>query len=419
MVSGFFRRWKSESFVGVNILLLFCKEMDSTKFMVGCVKKSDKERQGGIYVHVPVCRRKCLYCDFYSVGEGACRDWPLLGQRLADELRRRKEELANFDTATLYIGGGTPSLMPIDVFTRLLNDVRGIYHDVNPSGGIIETTMEINPDDVKEDRAKGWVEAGVDRVSMGVQCLDDELLKFIGRRHDSCTARRAYATLRKHFSNISLDLMFGLPGQTMDSFKRTVEDFIGMSPEHISAYSLMYEERTALTRMRDSGNLEEVAEDVSVEMFRHLNQRLAVGGYERYEISNYAQPGFESRHNSSYWCGLPYVGIGPSAHSYDGLRTRHWNAADVRSYLAGDVEADKELLTDEELREEYVMTRLRMSRGIELDEFKKKFGQCEFSRLQRESARYIESGQLRVEAGRLFLSERGVMISDEIMSGLM
>lgn len=386
--------------------------------MVGCLKKSDKERQGGIYVHVPVCRRKCLYCDFYSVGEGACRDWTLLGQRLADELRRRKEELANFDTATLYIGGGTPSLMPLDVFTRLLDDVRGIYHEVNPSGRIIETTMEINPDDVTEDRTKSWAGEGIDRVSMGVQCLDDELLTFIGRRHDSDTARRAYATLRKHFSNISLDLMFGLPGQTMDSFKRTVEDFIGMNPEHISAYSLMYEERTALTRMRDSGNLEEVAEDISVEMFRHLNQRLAVGGYERYEISNYAQPGFESRHNSSYWRGLPYVGIGPSAHSYDGLRTRRWNAADVKSYLVGEVNADKELLTDEELREEYVMTRLRMSRGIELDEFKVKFGQREFSILLRKAVRYIESGKLRMDDGCIMLSEEGVMISDEIMADL-
>lgn len=386
--------------------------------MVGCLEKTDKERRGGIYVHIPVCRRKCIYCDFYSVGERQCGDWHLLVQRLTEELRERIDELRHFDTTTIYVGGGTPSLMPVEEFAMLLNNVRKIYHDVNPSGRIIETTMEVNPDDVTDAKAGSWADAGIDRVSMGVQCLDDKVLKFIGRRHNSDTARREYATLRKHFSNISLDLMFGLPGQTMDSFVSTVEEFVMMRPEHISAYSLMYEERTALTRMRDAGKIEEAEETDSIEMFGKLNRILAVAGYRRYEISNYALPGFESRHNSSYWAGLPYVGIGPSAHSYDGQNKRCWNEADVAGYLSGNRKSDQEILTDEERREEFVMTRLRTSQGIRLEEFECRFGKEELESLEEKARKYIKEGLLMESEGFLQLTETGVMVSDEIMADL-
>lgn len=185
---------------------------------------------------------------------------------------------------------------------------------------------------MSEDKVAAWCAAGVNRVSMGVQSLMDSELKAICRRHTAGDAVEAYGLLRRSFRNISLDLIFGLPGQTPDSLRHTVDGFLDMAPEHISAYSLMYEELTALTRMRDRGTIDETAEADSVEMFAMVSDMFAGAGYEQYEISNYAREGFRSLHNSSYWKGLPYIGLGPGAHSYDGLRTRRENLPDLAAW---------------------------------------------------------------------------------------
>ncbi len=372
----------------------------------------------GVYIHIPFCARKCVYCDFYSVG-ARLADWPRLVSALLDEARVRVPELtgAGAKCDTLYIGGGTPSLLPPGEFGRLAAGVLSL------TGPVSEFTVEVNPDDVTGELADAWRGAGVDRVSMGVQSLVDGELRAIGRRHDSRRAREAYDTLRRRFGNVSLDLMFGLPGQTRRSLRESVAGVIDMRPEHVSVYSLMYEERTALTRMRDSGRIDETPEEESAAMFADITEMLDAAGYEQYEISNYSLPGFRSRHNSAYWSGEPYVGLGPAAHSYDGLRTRRANAPDVRAYISrwldgGGDAVTVETLTDDELREEMIMTRLRTRGGIPLEEFRRRFGAVAFRSLLSASRRWVAAGLMEERDGTLALSRRGVMVSDEIIVSL-
>lgn len=372
----------------------------------------------GVYIHIPFCARKCVYCDFYSVG-ARLADWPRLVSALLDEARVRVPELtgAGAKCDTLYIGGGTPSLLPPGEFGRLAAGVLSL------TGPVSEFTVEVNPDDVTGELADAWRGAGIDRVSMGVQSLVDDELRAIGRRHDSRRAREAYDTLRRRFGNVSLDLMFGLPGQTRRSLRESVAGVIDMRPEHVSVYSLMYEERTALTRMRDSGRIDETPEEESAAMFADITEMLDSAGYEQYEISNYSLPGFRSRHNSAYWSGEAYVGLGPAAHSYDGLRTRRANAPDVRAYISrwldgGGDAVTVETLTDDELREEMIMTRLRTRGGIPLEEFRRRFGAVAFRSLLSASRRWVAAGLMEERDGALALSRRGVMVSDEIIVSL-
>ena len=395
----------------------------------------------GIYVHIPYCTRRCLYCDFYT--EGVVRaDWPAYVSALLAELRQRLDGpegdiLRDADRYTLYIGGGTPSLIPLPEFRRLADGIIGMT-ERKPS----EFTIEVNPDDVTRDKAEAWRAAGVDRVSMGVQSLIDSELKFIGRRHDAATAIEAYRILRPLFDNISLDLMFGLPGQTMDSLQQTLDGLMQMRPEHISAYSLMYEERTALTRLRDSGRIQEADETLSVDMFRAICDTLQQNGYGHYEISNWALPGRESQHNSAYWQGVPYLGLGAGAHSYDGHRLRRSNLPDAPLYVSSLSDPSQssqislsshsshtshtshtshyttEHLDSEALHEEMIMTRLRTRNGLDLAEYAERFGQSAHDSLMRRAAPIIARGLLSDDHARLALTRDGVMLSDDIITDL-
>ena len=374
-----------------------------------------------VYVHVPFCRRKCIYCDFFSVVERLA-DWPALVGSLLAEARQRAGAFAGDDSpypSSLYIGGGTPSLIPADEFRCLAEGLLALFPD-----GTEEFTIEVNPDDVSEEKVAVWSAAGVNRVSMGVQSLVDSELKTIGRRHTAVDAIRAFDRLRKSFGNISLDLIFGLPGQTCDSLRHTAEGFLDMSPEHISAYSLMYEEQTALTRMRDSGAIAEASEVDSVEMFSMVSGMLADAGYEQYEISNYARDGYRSIHNSAYWQGLPYLGLGPGAHSYDGLRTRRANRPDLKAWQGAEsgFPYTEEILSDDELREEYIMTRLRTREGISLEDFARSFGASERARLLRQARQFTAPAGSEPLLSRtdssLSLTKSGIMLSDEVISSL-
>lgn len=364
----------------------------------------------GIYVHVPFCRRKCIYCDFYSIGERNA-DWDGYFEALRNEYTRRRDELGSVSSATLYIGGGTPSLMPAEMIGRLR---RMIEIPVS------EFTIEVNPDDVTMENANAWREAGVNRVSMGVQSLVDEELRMLGRRHDARSAVEAFHILRNEFDNVSLDLMFGLPWQTLASLSRTLDGFIEMNPEHISAYSLMYEEASALTRLRDAGKVSEIPELDNVDMFGMVSRHLAEAGYERYEISNYCRPGRRAIHNSLYWTGKPYLGLGPGSHSYDGRRVRRSNPADLKKYMESEGGKDNivsEILERDELREEMIMTRLRTVEGLDLNEYGRRFGEREKVELLNKAGKWIDKG-LQLKYRRLTLTESGVMISDEIISAL-
>lgn len=397
-----------------------------------------------VYVHIPFCRRKCIYCDFFSVGERLA-DWGAYTEALCRELdARENERYKKFPSApgssgdTIYIGGGTPSLMPEREFRRLAS--RLLQFAENP----VEFTIEVNPDDVTEEKARMWKSAGVNRVSMGVQSLIDSELKFIGRRHTAAQAVEAYRILRQHFSNISLDVMFGLPGQTPATLRQTLERIIAMNPEHLSAYSLMYEERTALTRMRDSGSIVETDDTDTEKMFQMVSGMLGDAGYCQYEISNYyrRENGGPSEHNSRYWRGYPYIGIGPGAHSYDGERLRRANNPDINAYIKywggnfrekeieTDVPWNVEILTDEELREEYIMTRLRTREGISLTDYSQRFGVRAAHELKKKGESWVKSNHLKLENAdaneipnhstlkKLSLTKRGILISDEIMVSL-
>lgn len=379
-----------------------------------------RESDGGVYVHVAVCRSKCIYCDFYSVVSRRDFDWNRYSDAMVEELSKRRPELDGMRNVTLYIGGGTPSLMPVGVLSEMVRRMREIIIDsISPDGEIIETTMEVNPDDVTEERATLWRESGIDRISMGVQSLCDDELKAIGRRHDSARAVEAYRILSNEFGNVSLDMMFGLPGQTLSSLRSTLSGFIRLHPRHISAYSLMYEERTALTRLRDAGKIKEADDDLSQRMFEEINEELERAGYRRYEISNYALSGYESKHNSSYWRGKPYIGIGPSAHSYDGARRRSWNVADIPEYMdrveKGEKSSTDECLTLSELIEEKIMTRLRTSDGLAIEDFRACFGNSETEKIMEKAKPLSINGFLKIEDGCIRLTDKGVMISDEII----
>lgn len=371
----------------------------------------------GLYIHIPFCKKRCLYCDFYTTGLISSLSTRYV-DALMEELKIRQREIFS-PIRTLYIGGGTPSLLASEKINEIVAAVRDTF---SPDMLIIEeATIEVNPEDVTEEKAASWREAGFNRVSIGIQSFIDEELKAIGRRHNAITAINAYSTLRKYFSNISIDLIFGLPGQSVETWNRSIDIALDLHPQHISAYSLMFEEKTAITALRDSGRLREAPETDSESMFMALTASLRNAGYNHYEISNFAIPGFESVHNSSYWKQNSYLGLGPGAHSYDGDRIRTANPADIKRYIShflsrqtGDF-CQKEFLSEIELEEETILTRMRCREGLDLDMFGRRFGTDAVSRIKRQCAKWINEGKLIQNDRWLSLSEKGLLISDSII----
>lgn len=373
-----------------------------------------------LYIHVPYCRRKCPYCDFYSAGVRIA-DWSAyVGAVLRELDARRQEHPENPDS--IYIGGGTPSLIPPAEFLRLAEGIRARF---DFSCLTPEFTIEVNPDDVTQERVDAWLEGGVNRVSVGVQSFDDSDLRQIGRGHTGAQARKALETLADCFHNVSADLMFALPGQTIDRFRANVGELMSLSSKirHISAYALMFEEGTAMTRLRDENRIEESDDELYVAMFEYLSDTLTEAGYRQYEISNYATPGYESRHNSGYWSGKRYLGLGPSAHSYDGSATRRANPPRLYKYLEAAESGFatpfyiEENLSRQELMEEYILTRMRTMKGIDTEDYRKRFGDDALRRLMLNARGPVEKGLLHKETP-LRLTRKGVMLSDEVILSL-
>ncbi len=405
-----------------------------------------KTVESGIYIHVPFCRKKCLYCDFFSGGARQA-DWRRYLAATLNELRQRIWETAvsvslagatscSNAVDTLYIGGGTPSLIPIEMFENWVGEINRIVGKAEPWR---EFTLEVNPEDVSDETCKVWLKSGVNRISMGIQSLNDEELRKIGRSYDSRVALSALKTLQRYFRNVTIDLIFGLPGQTLESWRKTIEVVLSYRPQHISAYSLMFEEGTAMTLLRDQGKMQFPEEEECVMMWKELKKLLEDAGYRQYELSNYSLPGFEAIHNKRYWLGNPYLGIGPSAHSYEGGSIRRSNPNDIAGYMeryapkgensgvenapgtASSSDAGKtsyymeEKLTEEELMEEKIMLSLRMARGLDLDEFRNKFGSEITETVLRKAQPYIVKGELVKEDGFLRLTDSGVMLADDII----
>lgn len=364
----------------------------------------------GLYIHIPFCKSKCAYCDFYSV---AARSLDADGfvDALTTELRTRIGQYSvPFDT--FYIGGGTPSVLPAEAISRLLESVIGY---LRPGG---EVTIEVNPDDITPGYASILVRSGINRVSMGVQSLIDSELQAISRRHDSASALTAIDTLRAAgISNISCDLIYGLPGQTEDSFRYSIKLLLEKRPEHISAYLLSYEPGTRLTRDLEAGKIVRTSDYEAEKYYGILCETLRASGYEHYEISNFALPGMHSRHNSSYWDpAKAYLGLGPSAHSYDGYRIRSANIPSIRQYLASPAEATAmtETLTDTQRFDEQLMLGLRTAAGVDTSRLDPSL--CD--PMMRRARRWFESGHLILEGTTLSIPESSWLITDNILADL-
>ncbi len=364
----------------------------------------------GIYIHIPFCASRCIYCGFFSTtGHSDLQD--IYIDAVLREALLRQDYLHGEAVRTAYIGGGTPSLLSQKNLLRLGEMVRR-------QGGADEFTMECNPDDITPTLCRDMKEMGVNRVSMGVQTFSDTRLAFLHRRHRSCQIAPAVRMLRDEgVVNISVDLMFGFPNETLSQWEADIDKALALDVEHISAYSLMYEEGTPLYNMRARGEIAEVEECDSVSMYDTLTNTLAAAGYEHYEISNFARPGFHSRHNSSYWNATPYLGLGAAAHSYD-KASRQWNVADLHEYIKaimhGKVPAVREVIDNRTAYNDMITTALRTRNGIDLNALTEK----ERDYLLRSAQRCLEAGTLTVEQGRVRLTHRGLYVSDDVMSEL-
>lgn len=372
------------------------------------------ERVAGIYIHVPFCQGRCIYCDFYSTTEG--EEWKSrYVDALLAELRMRRDELPLARVHSIYIGGGTPSQLPARALAAILNEVCRLF----PVDFDAEVTVEANPDDVTPEWLAALSHTPVNRLSMGVQSFDDALLRLIRRRHTAQQAVCAVEQAARHgISNVSIDLIYGLPTQTMEQWQADVRQALALDVQHLSAYSLSYEEGTPLWRMLEQGRIEEADEELSLCMYEHLIDATQAAGFTHYEISNFCRPGRHSLHNSAYWHGVPYLGFGPGAHSYDGMRTRRWNLSDLKGYVqaAGSMPPHQsEVLTDDELYDETVMTRLRTSEGLSLDLLTAAYrAYC-----MAQAEPHLRAGRLEQAGSAIRLTRQGIFTSNDIISDLM
>lgn len=370
-----------------------------------------------LYIHVPFCAQRCAYCDFYTQTNLGLRVRYL--EALHSELRERASELPQGSSLTnIYFGGGTPSLLSIEELGGICSVIEQCY----AIDAAAEITLEANPDDITADYAERLRALPINRVSMGVQSFQEDDLIFLNRRHNREQVYQAVERLRAvGIDNISLDLIYGLPRQTVATWQDNLERIIALNIPHISAYHLIYEEGTPLTRLRDLGCVEELSEELSLQFFEMLIDSLKSAGYEHYEISNFAKPSKYARLNTGYWQGVHYIGAGPAAHSYDGI-SRSYNVASIRQYIEGWEQGkriyERECLTEEEKRHEYIMTRLRTQWGIDLADYVELFGASARERLIALSEPFISRGQLCLDAHTLKLSPQGVFTSDGIIAEL-
>ena len=349
----------------------------------------------GVYVHFPFCATRCIYCDFYArVG----KDWKPYIEALLTELSERKDFLMGVPPTTLYFGGGTPSLLPAGELARVADAVRTTFG----VSDFEEFTLEVNPDDVTAERAAAWRSMGAGRVSVGVQSFCDTHLRWMHRRHTAAEAVTAVETLRRAgFDNLSLDLIFGFTELSDDDWAASIAAALALRPEHISCYQMM-------------GRLADSDEDRCRRQYALLQERLSAAGYRQYEVSNYALPGYESRHNSAYWAREPYLGLGAGAHSFDGDRLRCWNTPDIDAYAASRP-GGEERLSDREVLEEKLMLSLRTVRGLDLSSLTDpELGSVKKATLEELS----RAGKLIVEGSRIRIPEGELFVSDWIISRL-
>lgn len=366
----------------------------------------------GLYIHIPFCRSKCAYCDFYSTRGSAAVQSDYV-KAVAKELKYRDSELDE-SIDTIYVGGGTPSLLPFPIMSELLSIVNKWLEDTP----IKEWTIEANPEDVTEEFLKLLGDFGVNRISIGIQSFDDELLRFVNRHHSSESALSALNLLTDRGWNYSADLIYGLPGQSLELWKSDLDTLLDFSPLHFSAYSLSVEPGTRLWAMMKSGKLGESSEDEVISMYEYLVAERQKRGYEHYEISNFSKPGCRSIHNSGYWESKPYIGVGAAAHSFDG-DIRRFNPSSVKRYIEEIANKGFAFETEEETRVEkvndYIFTSLRTSDGINVDYLNRHFPEfsAKIVSSMKDDCRLIEKDS------RFYIPEGAYLLSDSIIRDLL
>ena len=365
----------------------------------------------GLYIHIPFCASRCIYCGFYSTThldlrqryvEAVCREMTI--RSLPLDIWRSID--------TIYLGGGTPSQLTVEQLRLLFIYINKVY-----GSSAQEITIECNPDDVTDQYAEALAKLGINRVSMGAQTFNDERLRFLHRRHTATQVPKAVQRLRNAgIGNISIDLMYGFPGETLADWQRDIDAALALDVEHLSAYCLMIEEGTPLYNLINNGD--PLNEELERQMYELLIDQMTRGSYEHYEISNFAKPGFRSRHNSSYWHDVPYIGIGAAAHSYD-LRSRSWNVANIQQYITaiekGERPAEQEEIDDDTHYNDRITTALRTIDGLDLTTLSDKHRDY----CMQEARRFLSDGLLRQDDQHLILTRKGLFVSDMVMSSLM
>lgn len=363
----------------------------------------------GLYLHIPFCKQACYYCDFhFSTNQQQTEQ---LVQAICDELTIQKEYLGGEALETIYFGGGTPSLLTFEQITSLMKAIKDSFAVTATP----EVTLEANPDDLTAEKLKELRAADINRLSIGIQSFDDTILQFFNRAHNAAQAEKCIRDAHLlGFTNISLDLIFGAPHQTLQSLERDLSRFIDFAPKHISAYSLTIEEKTVFGHQLKNGTFSVLSEGQVAEQFKYVMKRLEEAGYEQYEISNFCRPGYYSKHNTSYWQQKKYLGVGPSAHSYDG-QSRQWNVANnhlyMRSLAQGTVPFEREVLTRTNQINEYFFTTLRTRWGTDLTFLQRVF---DFTPDPQKIDLLQQQGLIQIENERLTLTRPGKLLADKI-----
>lgn len=371
----------------------------------------------GIYIHIPFCKQKCTYCDFYTIVAPGKTD--AFVNALIREIGLRNDYLSHRKISTIYFGGGTPSILNEAQLSLILQSLYA-YFDIDANA---EITIEANPDDLTAEYLRMLSRLPFNRLSIGIQSFQDNELKLINRRHNAQQAINAfYAARESGFDNISLDLIYGLPEQSMNSWNDNILKIIDLNPEHISVYGLTYEEGTPLFRQKQKGKVQPADDETMIEMHKEMMKKLILHGYEYYEISNYAKAGKRSKHNSSYWNFTPYAGFGPSAHSFDGI-SRQWNIASVSTYIEkiqqSEIFFEREVLTTTNLFNEYLLVKLRTMEGIRLRAFEEKFGKSEIERLLSKINEQSLNKYFNISEENICLNSQNIFISDFLIMNIL
>ena len=373
----------------------------------------------GIYIHIPFCKQACHYCDFHFSTSLKKKEEMVLA--LAKEIQLRKDELGNEVIATIYFGGGTPSILSIEEIQFLIDTIYQNFDVVeNP-----EVTLEANPDDLSDEQIIKLSKTPINRLSIGIQSFFEDDLKLMNRAHNADEAKRCLETATKYFDNITVDLIYGIPNMSNERWLQNIETALSFGIPHISSYALTVEPKTALDKFIKKGLVKQPNDEVAQEHFHILVNRLQEEGFVHYELSNFGKPDYFSKNNSAYWLGKKYIGIGPSAHSYDGTN-RSWNIANntlyIKSIQENQLPSETETLTTVDRYNEYIMTGLRTIWGVSLDRIEKEFGPKYLEYLRQQSQRFLENELLEIVSSsgveNLKATQKGKFLSDGIASDL-